>query len=104
MVGFEPGDCSDGLLRIVEILVAPEWGRGRAGGEKIRGVLGVGDLSGREVKCVDPDFMYWAFAILTDSRAHEKPGRRNGDQGRFDIKCVLRVRVGGGHWLRLDKF
>lgn len=99
MVSFEPREASDRLLRMVEVLVAPERRSGQSGGVQVGCVFGVGDLSGGELKCIDPDAVDWAFAILAVRRPHEEPCGGDGNQARFNIKCGLIVRMGGGHCL-----
>ena len=79
VIRFEPRDTGDGLLRMVEVFVAPKWRSGEAGREKVRGVFGVGDLSGGEEEGVDPDTVDGAFAILTGGGAHEEPSFGDGD-------------------------
>ena len=82
--GFVPGDCGDGLLRMIEIWVAARTAeaahrlRGRSG------VLGVGDLRGGELEGVDPDAMDRAFAVLAGDGSHEEPGSGDADQRGFE--------------------
>jgi hypothetical protein len=69
---------------MVEIWIVPKRRRRSARcAEKAR-VFGVGDLRGREQKSVGPHAMNWTLAILAGRRTHQKPGRWDLDQRRFD--------------------
>jgi hypothetical protein len=64
-VSVDPGDSGYGLLRMVEVLVMPEWRRVRRRGVQKERVFSVRDLRGGHEESVDPDAVDGAFAILT---------------------------------------
>jgi len=81
---FKPADSGNGLLGMVEVWVLPERRRQSGGCTQEAGVLGVGDLRGREQEGIDPDAMNGAFAVLAGVGTHQKPAFRDPDKSWRD--------------------
>jgi len=94
--GIMPGGSGYGLLRVIEVGIAPERRRCGSGRNEESRVLLVCDLSGGEQERVDPYATDRFLAILAFVRSHEKNRRRDSNEGGYlgTLRISRRFRLG----------